>query len=128
MKILVVDHSELTRFRLVRQIGGIPGIGQVMAASNHSQAEQLFTRVQPTLLVLGPNLLDDEHPARLILKFKSERKDLQIAVLSNDVTDYHRQRCLQAGADWFFDKTTEFELLLEQLRQLSDPTTSRRLP
>lgn len=127
MKILVVDPSELTRFRLVRQFWAIPGVCQVVDAADRSQALYLLRHLQSTLMVLDSHLPDGD-PVRLIPQFKSEHKDLKIAVLSHDAAGYHRQRCLQAGADWFFDKATEFEQLLEQLRQLSDPATSRRLP
>ncbi|MCZ8253298.1 MAG: response regulator [Hylemonella sp.] len=127
MKILVVDDSELIRFRLVRQIMAIPGVRQVMAASSRQQAEYLFAAMRPGLLVLDLNLPDGD-PVHLIPNFKNERKDLKVAVLTNDATDYNRQRCLQAGADWFFDKSTEFEQLLEQLRLLPEPATFRRSP
>lgn len=125
MKILVVDDSELIRFRLVRQIMAIPGVSQVITASGQQQAEYLLTAMRPALVVLDLHLPDGD-PVHLIPKFKNEGKDLKVAVLTNDATDYNRQRCLQAGADWFFDKSTEFEQLLVQLRQLSDSATSRR--
>lgn len=127
MKILVVDDSELIRFRLVRQITAIPGVSQVMTASGRLQAEYLISAMRPALVILDLHLPDGD-PVYLIPLFKSERKDLEVAVLTNDATDYNRQRCLQAGADWFFDKSTEFEQLLEQLRQLSDSATPRRSP
>ncbi|QBK06441.1 response regulator [Hylemonella gracilis] len=127
MKILVVEHSELIRIRLARQIGTILGVNQVIAALDRVQAQRLFTEMQPALIVLDLHLPDGDS-VPLIPQFKSKNKDLKIAVLTNDATDYNRQRCLRAGAGWFFDKSTEFEQLLEQLRRLSDPTTTRRAP
>lgn len=127
MQILVVDDSELIRLRLVRQIAAIPGISRVVTASGRQQAEYLFTTVHPTLVVLDLHLPDGD-PVPAIPKFKSARQDAVVAVLTNDATDYNRRRCLQAGADWFFDKSTEFEQLLMQLRQLSDSATPRRSP
>jgi DNA-binding NarL/FixJ family response regulator len=38
---------------------------------------------------------------------------MNIAVLTNDATELNRKKSLQAGADWVFDKSTEFENLLE---------------
>lgn len=125
MKILVVDHSELIRFRLARQIAAILGVDQVVAASDRVQAQLLFANMQPALMVMDVYLPDGDS-VHLIPRFKSEHKDLKVAVLTNDATDYNRQRCLQAGVDWFFDKSTEFEQLLAQLRQLSDPINLRR--
>jgi len=36
-------------------------------------------------------------------------------VLSNDASPFSRQYCLTAGTTWFFDKSTEFELLVKVL-------------
>jgi len=127
MKILVVDDSELIRLRLVRQIEALPGVDRVMTASGCLLAQHLVASEQPALVVMDLHLPDGD-PVRLIPQFKLDHRDLKVAVLTNDATDYNRRRCLQAGADWFFDKSTEFELLLGQLRQLSDPTHPRRSP
>jgi DNA-binding NarL/FixJ family response regulator len=127
MNILVVDDSELIRLRLVRQIEALPGVERVMTASGCLLAQHLVASQPPALVVLDLHLPDGD-PVRLIPQFKLDHPDLKVAVLTNDATDYNRRRCLQAGADWFFDKSTEFEQLLAQLRQLSDPTTPRRFP
>jgi two-component system OmpR family response regulator len=127
MNILVVDDSELIRLRLARQIEALPGVDRVMTASGCLLAQHLVASQPPALVVLDLHLPDGD-PVRLIPQFKLDHPDLKVAVLTNDATDYNRRRCLQAGADWFFDKSTEFEQLLTQLRQLSDPTTPRRFP
>jgi two-component system OmpR family response regulator len=127
MNILVVDVSELIRLRLVRQIEALPGVDRVMTASGCLLAQHLVASLRPALVVLDLHLPDGD-PVQLIPQLKLDHPDLQVAVLTNDATDYNRRRCLQAGADWFFDKSTEFEQLLTQLRQLSDPTTPRRFP
>lgn len=127
MKILVVDDSELIRFRLVRQIAAVPGVDRVVTASGCMVAKHLVASMRDELTVVVLDLhLPDGDPVRLIPQFKREHPDLKVAVLTNDATDYNRERCLQAGADWFFDKSTEFEQLLAQLRQLSESTRSRR--
>jgi DNA-binding NarL/FixJ family response regulator len=127
MNILVVDDSELIRMRLVRQIEALPGVDRVMTASGCLLAQHLVASQPPALVVLDLHLPDGD-PVRLIPQFKLDHPDLQVAVLTNDATDYNRRRCLQAGADWFYDKSTEFEQLLTQLRQLSDSTLPRSKP
>jgi DNA-binding NarL/FixJ family response regulator len=42
---------------------------------------------------------------------------VRIAVLTNDANEFNRIRCMAGGADWFFDKSTEFEELIEVVRQ-----------
>lgn len=120
MKILVVDDSEHIRLSLSWQVGAIPGLEQVWVALTGHQAQKLLKRMQPSLLVLDLQLSDGD-PVHLIPLLKSEHTNLKVAVLTSDATGHNRQRCLQAGADWFFDKSTEFEQFLNQLHQLSDP-------
>lgn len=127
MKILVVDDSELIRFRLVRQIAGIPGVTQVVTASGRRQAEYLVTTLHPAFVVLDLHLPDGDS-ADLIARFKSAQEGLKVAILTNDATDFNRQRCLQAGADGFYDKSTEFDQLIDRLNHLSSSVTPRRTP
>jgi DNA-binding NarL/FixJ family response regulator len=122
MKILVVNDSEHIRLRLSWQVGAIPGLEQVWVASTGVQAQKLLTRMKPSLLVLDLQLSAGD-PVHLIPLFKSEHTDLKVAVLAGDATGHNRQRCVQAGADWFYDKSTEFEQFLNQLHQLSDPNS-----
>lgn len=118
MKILVVNDCEHLRLRLSWLVGAIPGLEQVWVALTGAQARKLLTRTQPSLLVLDLQLSDGD-PVDLIPLFKHELMGLKVAVLTNDADKHNRQRCLQAGADWFFDKSTEFEQFLNQVRQLS---------
>jgi hypothetical protein len=37
-------------------------------------------------------------------------------MLTNFALDQYRQKCRQLGAEYFFDKTTEFEKVLDVLR------------
>ena len=42
---------------------------------------------------------------------------MRIAIFTNDVNEFNRRKCLQAGADWFFDKSIEFDDLLDVVQQ-----------
>lgn len=121
MKLLVVDDSELIRSRLVGLIERIPGIQPVAIADSLHQALFVGSYFQPDLIVLDLNL-PDGHAVRIIPLLKRMREGLRIAVLTNDASDYSRQRCVQAGADWFFDKSTEIEPLLALLHEQAAAT------
>lgn len=108
MKLLVVDDSELIRSRLVGLIERIPGIRQVAIADSLHQALYVGSYLQPDLIVLDLNL-PDGNAVRIIPLLKRMRNGLRIAVVTNDANDFNRSRCLEAGADAFFDKSKEFE-------------------
>jgi DNA-binding NarL/FixJ family response regulator len=50
-----------------------------------------------------------------------------VIVLTNHATDDYRRACLDRGADYFFDKSKEFEKMLDQLRRLRDDWSKRNL-
>lgn len=117
MKLLVVDDSELIRSRLVGMLQGIPGIKEISTADTVQQTLYTASHFLPSLVILDLNL-PDGHAFKIIPLLRRIAPDLRIAVLTNDASDFNRDKCLQAGADSFFDKSREFEkvLVLVQLK------------
>jgi two-component system OmpR family response regulator len=56
--------------------------------------------------------LPDGNALQILPALRNLEPGMQIAVLSNDASEFSRTKCMQAGADWFFDKSTEFEKVL----------------
>lgn len=117
MKLLVADDSELIRTRLLGMLEGIPGIDSIDTAETLAQTLHCVEQAHPTLLILDLHLADG-NAAQIIPALKQLAPGMEIAVLTNDDSPFNRMHCLQAGADWFFDKPTEFEkaLMLVQLQ------------
>jgi two-component system OmpR family response regulator len=117
MKLLVADDSELIRSRLVGMLDGIVGIDAIDTADTLAQTLTAVQAKQPTLLILDLHL-PDGNAMQILPELKQLSPGMEIVVLTNDDSAYNRKRCLQAGADWFFDKPTEFEkaLMLVQLQ------------
>jgi DNA-binding NarL/FixJ family response regulator len=117
MKLLVADDSELIRSRLVGMLDGIVGIDAIDTADTLAQTLSAVKAKHPTLLILDLHL-PDGNAMQILPELKQLEPGMEIVVLTNDDTAFNRKRCLQAGADWFFDKPTEFEkaLMLVQLQ------------
>lgn len=117
-KLLVVDDSELIRSRLVDWFQSVLGMTDIDTAGT---LEQTLSRVQaapPTLTILDLHL-PDGNAVQIIPALKQLAPNMRIAMLTNDASEFNRARCLQAGADWFFDKSTEFEKVLDLVQQQS---------
>ncbi|MEQ1657716.1 MAG: response regulator [Hylemonella sp.] len=110
-KLLVVDDSELIRSRLVGMLKDIPGVGEIGSAGTLQQALYTASHFLPDLVILDLNL-PDGNAANIIPLLKRMSPRMLIAVLTNDAGPFMGERCRQAGADWFFDKSTEFEKVL----------------
>ncbi|MCU0858673.1 MAG: response regulator, partial [Pontiellaceae bacterium] len=116
MRILVADDSQPIRQRLVERLSGLPGVC-VAEAENTTDALQQIEIFAPDVAVL-----DIRMPGGGGIKVLGEIKTKHPSVIVMIVTSYpyaqYRRKCLEAGADFFFDKSTEFEQVAEIVRQL----------
>jgi len=118
LKLIIVDDSELIRTRLIGLLEGIKGAISIDTADTLVHAWESVRRVVPTLITLDLHL-SDGNAIQIINPLKQLAPAMQIAVLTNDSSEFNRNKCMQAGADWFFDKSTEFEAVLEVVQGLA---------
>jgi DNA-binding NarL/FixJ family response regulator len=118
MKLLIVDDSELIRTRLLGLFERLPGIGTTHTADTLAQTLESVRCERPTLVILDLHL-SDGNAIQIINSLKQLEVGMGIAILTNDASEFNRRKCLGAGADWFFDKSTEFENLIEVVRELA---------
>lgn len=116
MKLLIVDDFEPVRKNLVELLERVPQVEAIHTAGTLGDARQVVQEVLPTFVILDFHL-PDGNALDLIPSLKRAVPGLQIAVLTNDASGFNRGKCLHEGADWFFDKSTEFGHLLEVVRQ-----------
>lgn len=126
MNIVIADQSARIRGQLKRFLEELPGIMVVGEASNLEDAMTVTQDLIPDLVVLN-----FPFPDRGGLSMIQEIKRMPVApiiiVLSNDSEPEYRSACVDAGADYFFDKSLEFEKVQEtvkMLKQHGNPPTS----
>ncbi len=119
-KVLVADDSKLIRSRLAGMFKAIPGV-EVGSADSLKQTLHAVAHFLPDLVILDLNF-PDGNAVSIIPLLKRMAPRMRIAVLTNDADSYVGERCRQAGADWFFDKSTEFE---KALALVQDQTAHR---
>lgn len=120
IKLLIVDDSDLIRNSLTALLLGILGAQNIRCAATLNQGLESVRANWPTLVVLDLHLADGSAIPR-IGQMKTLSPGIQIAILTNDASEFNRIRCMAAGADWFFDKSTEFEILLDVVRAQAAP-------
>lgn len=116
LKLLLVDDSELIRLSLRALLAPIAGIESLDTAETLAQARESVSRLAPSLLILDIHL-PDGHALQIIPALKQLAPRMRMAIFTNDVNEFNRRKCLQAGADWFFDKSIEFGELLAVVQQ-----------
>jgi DNA-binding NarL/FixJ family response regulator len=126
-RLLVVDDSELIRNRLVDHLRAVPGVCEVEAVATLSQMLDRIYAAAPSLLILDQHL-PDGNAVQVLGVLRKVAPATRIAILSNDASQFSRARCLKAGADAFYDKSREFEQLLDAVRLQARPSSDPDLP
>lgn len=114
--LLLVEDSDLIRNRMLSLLTRIPGLGRVHCAPTLEVAQDLVLEKQPDMVVLDLSL-PDGNGMHWIRMFKSFAPRTAIAVFSNDATEFSRNKCLAAGAKWFFDKSADCDALVALVAQ-----------
>ena len=105
--IFIVDDLPWMRERLRELLGDIDGVDIVGDAGTPQDAIAGILRTHPDCVLLdyqlvggtGVDVLRAVHP---------QSPDIAFIVLTNHATTQHRRACVDAGARFFFDKSTEF--------------------
>jgi DNA-binding NarL/FixJ family response regulator len=117
MRVLIADDSELLVERLVAALAKVSGIEIVGQAGTGEEALMAIRRLNPDVVILdicmplgsGIDVLEGmekDHLTPLVI------------VLTNYSYSLYSKKCLQSGAKFFFDKSTEFQKVPEVLRSL----------
>lgn len=114
--LLISDDSGLIRLRLLALLEPIADIDAIHIARTLAQTLESVQRLWPTLLILEIHL-PDGNAIQLIHTLKQLAPRMQIAIFTNDANAFNRKKCLQAGVDWVFDKSSEFCDLLIVVQQ-----------
>jgi DNA-binding NarL/FixJ family response regulator len=112
VRVLVIDDSAIVRARLVSMIREVHGVVAVDEARDPREALDRAQASLPNIVVLDIHMPGGSGMA-ILPRLKALASTPIVAVLTNDSDDAHRRECLLIGADFFFDKATEFERVLE---------------
>jgi DNA-binding NarL/FixJ family response regulator len=110
MKLLIVDDSDLLQSRLKKSILEVDKSINIEQAYSVKQAISLFISFIPCKIILDI-ALPDGSGIDLLKKFKIERPDTKVIILTNFPTSEFKKRCMDLGADYFFDKSNLSGLL-----------------
>ena len=125
IKVFIVDDSKLVSDRLIVMISELPGIEVVGQAKNAQEAIDSIQKLKPEAVILdirmpGGNGFD------VLEKIKKDKSDTLVIMLTNYPYPQYREKCMNAGADFFFDKSTEFHKVIEVLKQVVQENKSQK--
>lgn len=118
LRVVIADDSNVIRCRLARKISRLRGVIVARESDDVSTTLDAVRSANPNAVVLdiqmpGGSGID------VLAEIKKERPDCIVIMLTNHALPPLKKKCLELGADYFFDKTTEFEKVSDVLKQLS---------
>lgn len=123
LQVFIADDSELVRERLVSMLCDVDGVEIVGQADDGSHAADLIRELKPDAVTLDINM-----PGGSGLDVLQEiRRDVPhfkeapvVIMLSNYSHALYRRKAMNAGANFFFDKSTEFEKVRDVLMSMTN--------
>lgn len=117
LKVLIVEDSDVVTLRIREVLNSIDEVLFVGAASNSIEAHTLIRIMSPDVVLLDISI-PGKNGIYLLKDIKQNYSQTKVIMLTNySGTDY-RDYCYILGADYFFDKSTEFEKIPEALKSI----------
>lgn len=123
MKVFIADDSAAIVERLITMLSELPQVEIIGHAQDAREAIKAIRQLNPDVVILdirmpGGSGID------VLKDIKSNKPTPVVIMLTNYPYPQYRKKCKALGADFFFDKSTEFEKVtkvLERLIQDSSP-------
>lgn len=121
IKVFIADDSIIVREHLVTMLDELAGINIVGQAAHVAEAISAIFSLKPDVVILDIRMPGGSGIDVLRSIKRAEAAPIVI-ILTNYPYSGYRQRCMNAGADFFLDKSTEFDQipkLFEQIKQVT---------
>ena len=117
MKVFIVDDSALVRERIIAMISENPGIEITGQAKNAQEGINSILKLKPDVVILDIRM-PGGNGIEVLKNIKKNSSGPTIIILTNYPYPQYRKKCMEAGADYFFDKSTEFNKIIEVIKKL----------
>lgn len=110
MTVFIADDSDPVRERLIAVLSEIEGAEVIGEARNYDEAVEGIRSLKPHVVILdiqmpGGSGID------VLKEIKQDGHPPMVLMLTNHVSPPYRKKCMEWGADFFLDKSREFESL-----------------
>jgi len=117
MRLFIADDSENTRKCLAGYLSDIKGIEIVGEAGDWAEATEAVERLKPDVAILDIQM-PKENGVVPLRAMKSSEFPPKVIMFTNCFDSQYREMFMTAGADYFFDKCSEYNELEGVLKRL----------
>lgn len=121
LKIFICEDSEGIRDSLKKLLAPVKSIQIIGVADRVESAANFLSKNKPDISIVDLNLPDGSGYDILDL-IKNSPDPHTVIILTNHSADFYRKKAIEKGADYFFDKSTEFEKIIDVIDLLGIST------
>jgi two-component system, NarL family, response regulator DevR len=119
LRVLLVDDSTILRERVASMITELaPDVEVIRLAWGGAVVPAAVRALRPDVVVLDHHV-PDGNGMDVVRDIKRNIPAPVVIVFTNDCYPQYRQRCLESGAEFFFDKSNEYGKLRETIEHLN---------
>jgi DNA-binding NarL/FixJ family response regulator len=116
--VFIVDDSEIVRERLTSMLSEIGSLNIVGFADNPADAMEAILRLKPNVIILDI-FLNGGSGITVLRNVRAKKIQSKIIMLTNYAQEQYRKKCFEEGADYFFDKSIEFDKIIDVIQRFS---------
>lgn len=124
INILLVDDSITILTRMREILSEIRCVNNIDIATNGIEALEFLVFHQPELILLDINM-PHKNGIELLREVKQLYPKLKVMMVTNQSVDYYKPICMEFGAEYFIDKSTEFEMIPDIIESISKSLTTK---
>ena len=118
MNVFIAESSAILCNSLQGALSGISGIKVVGHAVNESAAIERIDALLPDAVILS-NSLQSGSGIGVLKNIKKHHAEIMVLMIANYTEEAYIDHCLCAGADYFFDTSSQFMQFSKALRELA---------
>lgn len=108
LKILIVDDTEIVLERLFEMIAELESVDSVLKSNSYNQTLEIIKQQAPDVILVDLQL-PGKNGIELLKYVKRNYPAVKTVIVTNSASEFYRELCKSLGADYFVDKSTEFE-------------------
>jgi DNA-binding NarL/FixJ family response regulator len=118
LRVFVVEDSELIRKRIIENVNAMGGFDVVGYAESADEAVESISELRPDIVITDIQLKKGSG-IDVVRKIRARPyvPRPRIFVLTNYAFPEYKRQCSVAGADEFFDKSSEYDRFLSLMRE-----------
>ena len=125
MRVFIVDDSKIVCKGLQQMLANVAGVKIVGQAHNAPDAIKSISELKPDVVILDIRL-PGQSGMDVLKDIRAKKLPIRIIMLTNYPYPQYRKKCEALGADYFFDKVAEIEMIPNVIIELAKNKLEKR--